>query len=338
MSRFRWLVSLPLMAVVLALVQTAPTEAGSPLRSHIKLGTWATNMNYGPGALEKAEQLIGRKFDIASYFYGYGDLFPTDFERAYAANGTRDVLLAWNMGPTRFTEWTRGDHDAYLLKIAALARQYPYTLYVRPWPEMNGDWQDFMPTATGDRVHGGTPAEFIAAWRHVVTTIRSAGGTNIKWVFNPYAATYPGTADVRELWPGRQYVDVLGMDGYNWGGGPAPWQSFETVFGPMYKILTSLDPDLPVWICETSSKEPSINDGAPRLKGQNKGTWIKNAFESTAFPRVTALAWFHGLKERDWRIDSSRDSLRAFKAQAALTTPGTATLSAPTRKARKQRP
>lgn len=310
-----------LMIVAPLLGSAAPAPAASPLRSHITLGTWATNMNYGPGALEVVEKMVGTKFGIASYYYGYGDLFPADMELAYADGGSRDVLLAWNMGPTRFTEWTAGQHDDYLMQIAALARAYPYDVYVRPWPEMNGDWQDFMPTANGDRAHGGTPAEFIAAWRHVVTTLRSAGANNIKWVFNPYAATYAGTADVRELWPGSDYVDVLGMDGFNWGGGPAPWQSFDEIFGPMYNILTSLDPNLPVWICETSSKEPRYNDGAPKLRNRDKGQWIQEAFSSTAFPRVSAVAWFHGKKERDWRIDSSKTSLKAFQDQVRLMKP-----------------
>ena len=55
------------------------------------------------------------------------------------------------MGPTRFTEWTRGDHDAYLDQIVSYAVAYRDDVYVRPWPEMNGDWQTFQPTPEGAR-------------------------------------------------------------------------------------------------------------------------------------------------------------------------------------------
>ncbi len=305
---------------------SAPGDAATPLRSHIRLGAWVKPMVADPQVLTDLETTVGRPFDIASYFYGFGDWFPTDIERGFAAGGKRDVLISWDMGDTRFTDWTQGRHDDYLRTIGRLASAYPYALYVRPWPEMNGDWQTFMPTASGDRPNGGTPAQFREAWKHVVDTVRAAGGSNIKWVFNPYAATYEGTADVRQLWPGAGYVDVLGIDGYNWGGGPAPWQSFNTIFGPMYSILTSLDPGLPVWICEFASREPSVNDGAAILPAASKGQWINEAFTSTAFPRVSALVWFHEKKERDWRIDSSADSLAAFREQAALVG-GTPTVS-----------
>jgi hypothetical protein len=304
------------MAVVVCLaVAVPPGDAAAPLSSHVRVGAWAKGMVDDPSVLTSLEQQVGRRFDIASYFYGYGDWFPADIEKTFAAGGTRDVLISWDMGDTRFAEWSQGQHDEYLRTIGRLARDYPYPVYVRPWPEMNGDWQTFMPTASGDRPNGGTPEQFKAAWRHVVDTVRSEGGTNVKWVFNPYAATYEGSADVRTLWPGRAYVDVLGIDGYNWGGGPAPWQSFATIFGPMYSILTSLDPDLPVWICEVASREPSVNDGAPIIPGASKADWINEAFASTAFPRVTALVWFHEQKERDWRIDSSAAALQAFRAQ-----------------------
>jgi hypothetical protein len=36
-------------------------------------------------------------------------------------------------------------------------------------------------------------------------------------------------------------------------------------------------------------------------------------FQSTKFPRMKAVVWFHTNKEKDWRIDSSSGSLTAFK-------------------------
>ena len=97
----------------------------------------------------------------------------------------------------------------------------------------------------------------------------------------------PVTTDVRTLWPGPGYVDVLGIDGYNWGGGPqGTWISFKRIFRPMYRILTGLHPTAPVWICETAAKEPRAGDGAPRLATRSKAGWIRAAFSSRAFPRL----------------------------------------------------
>ena len=103
---------------------------------------------------------------------------------------------------------------------------------VRPWPEMNGDWQPFQPTAAGDRPAGGTYAEFRAAWRHVVTYLRDHGATNLRWVSTRPPTPTPRRRPVKRIWPGSRYVDVLGLDGFNWAtvptacaGRPSPTSS-----------------------------------------------------------------------------------------------------------------
>ena len=272
-----------------------------------------------PRRLAAYEAQLGSRVQVASYFYGFGDEFPAAVERSFADGGRRDVLLSWDMGPTRFADWSSGKHDDYLLRIAAHARSYPYAVYVRPWPEMNGDWQDFQPTAGGNKRYGGTPAEFIAAWRHVVTTVRRHGGTNVKWVFNPTADTYAETTDVRRIWPGARYVDVLGLDGYNWGtGGQFRWRDFASIFGEQYRRLTSLHPTAPVWICEYGSKEPLVDDGAPVDPTQKKSRWLTSMLNSQAFPRVTTLVAFEEDKERDWRVRSSWGALEVMRRAMAV--------------------
>jgi hypothetical protein len=290
----------------------------TPLAARVAVGAWVPGSTTDPTRFDAFERTVGAPMDIVSLFYGFGDVFPAERERALRAGGRRSILIAWDMGSIRFSEWASGRHDAYLAEIGRRAAAFGAPVHVRPWAEMNGDWQPYMPDRRGTRPAGGTYREFRAAWRHVVRTVRAAGGTSIQWVFNPYAATYRGTADVRRLWPGRRFVDVLGLDGYNWGGGPqGPWRSFERTFAPMYRILTRLDRRLPVWICEVASREPSIDDGAPVLPDRSKGEWIASAFTSRAFPRLRAVVWFDEDKERDWRVDSSPEALAAFRAALA---------------------
>ena len=292
----------------------ATTTVNSQLKSHVRFGAYVEGMVADPSRLGSYETSIGRTTKVASYFYGFGDEFPASIELGFANGGNRDVLLSWDMGPTRFTDWSSGKYDSYLRTIAGHARAYPYPVYVRPWPEMNGDWQDFQPTAAGSKPHGGTPAQFIAAWRHVVTVVRTAGGRNIKWVFNPTTDTYPETTDVRTIWPGASYVDVLGLDGYNWGnGGPFRWREFQDIFLAQYARLTALHATAPVWVCEYGSKEPTIDDGAPADPVHSKGQWNQAMLASTAFPRVTTLISFEVNKERDWRGNSSGDSLEVLR-------------------------
>jgi hypothetical protein len=276
-----------------------------------------------PTVLRDYEHLLGASVQVVSEFYGVGDVFPGSRERLLAAGGRRAVLLSWDMGSGRayrFTAWSSGRHDAYLRRIGRAAATYPYQIYIRPWPEMNGDWVPFQPTASGSRPAGGTPAAFVKAWRHVVDTVRHAGGTNIRWVFDPTVDVYPGTTDVRRIWPGRRWVDALGLDGYNWGNLPG-WRTFKDLFAEQYSRLTSLDPTLPVWVCEYGSREPTVDDGVPVDPLHHKGTWLTRVLTSPGWSRVQALVTFDVRKERDWRFASSPAALEAARSALASRPP-----------------
>lgn len=318
----RNLVSSVLVAVLLLACVGLPGPAGagsSPagrrLADRVQFGAFVDGMQADPARLTRFEQRLGADVRIASYYYGYGDVFPAATEKAFAAGGRRKVLLSWDMGPTRFTEWSTGRHDHYLDQVAAAARAHPHVVHVRPWPEMNGDWQSFQPTARGERPHGGTYGEFKRAWRYVVTYLRTRGATNLRWVFNPTADTYAQTTPVDKIWPGRRYVDVLGLDGFNWGRDASwgRWTSFRRIFRSQYGNLTALHPTAPVWICEVASKEPAVDDGAPADPRRDKAAWVRAMFADTSMPRLRAVVWFHAAKERDWRVDSSPSVLRAVR-------------------------
>jgi mannan endo-1,4-beta-mannosidase len=284
-------------------------------RRTVRFGAYVQGMQEDPAAFSDFESMVGRPMSIASYFYGFGDVFPGPTELGFADGGRRDVLLSWDMGPTRFRQWARGRYDGYLREIARAAHAYPYPLYVRPWPEMNGDWQPFQPTQQGHREYGGTYRQFVLAWRHVVTFTRKHGARNIRWVFNPTADTYRQTTRVDRIWPGHHYVDVLGLDGYNWGSGGTfgRWQSFHDIFAQQYHRLTRLDRRLPVWICEFGSKEPLVDDGAPVDPQHSKAAWLRDALSARRMPQLRAMVYFQADKERDWRVDSSDDALLAAR-------------------------
>jgi hypothetical protein len=299
-------------------VEPAPLVQRSLFGAFVAEGPRHTMVD-DPTLLPAYERLLGARVQVASYFYGFGDVFPGRREVELAAGGRRAVLLAWDMGSTsdhRFTAWASGRYDRYLRRVGRAAAAYPYQVYVRPWPEMNADWVPFQPTPSGSQTAGGTPAQFIRAWRHVVDTVRGAGGTNIRWIFNPTVDVYPETTDVRRIWPGAGWVDVLGLDGYNWGTLPA-WRTFADLFDAQYDRLTGLAPTLPVWVCEYGSREPAVEDGAPIDPSHDKGAWLTDVFSSARWPRIQALVHFDIRKERDWRFASSAAALTAARSALA---------------------
>lgn len=308
-----------LCSLLLALGSPAWASADAGDSKPVQLGAYVDGMQGRPAMLEEFERLIGGDVGIASVYRGLDESFPAELETELAADGRRKVLVSWHLDGTRFSEWAAGKHDDRLDRLAAAAEAYPHKLWVRPWAEMNGDWQPFQPTATGDRPDGGTYREFRQAWRHVVRYLRDQGVTNLRWVFNPTADTYAETTPVEKIWPGRRHVDVLGIDGFNWGEDDrwGRWQSFDRVFGPMYERLTALAPRSPVWICEFGSKEPRTDDGAPPDDQRRKGPWMRRALDRSSMPRVKAMILFQAKKERDWRVESSPGSLRAIRGAMA---------------------
>lgn len=102
---------------------------------------------------------------------------------------------------------TSGKMDAYLRAQADEVRTYGGPVFLRPDWEMNGNW---MPLWSLPAV---TPAQYVAAWRHVVNVFRHEGVRNVAFVWSPNTARYwqyPESA----WYPGDQYVSWFGVDGY----------------------------------------------------------------------------------------------------------------------------
>ena len=66
---------------------------------------------------------------------------------------------------------------------------------------------------------------------------------------------------------------------------------------------------------QLSQKPILIAEMASAEEGGSKAEWITSGYLAelpTAFPDVRGVVWFNIVKETDWRIDSSPESLRAF--------------------------
>jgi beta-mannanase len=198
-----------------------------------------------------------------------------------------------------------GSFDPYIESWTQGLAAYGKPVLLRFGHEMYGDW---YPWAVG--VNGNTAQEFIDTWQYLHAKFAEAGATNVRWVWTPIVT---GSAAIDEAFPGDDYVDFVGMSGFNWGTtqqawGQGTWESFSTIFGPMYEALQELS-DKPIIIAEMASAE----------QGGNKADWIIEALITelaTDFPAIRAIVWFNIIKETDWRIDSSPESLRAFVTAA----------------------
>lgn len=191
--------------------------------------------------------------------------------------------------------------------IAAYARQvaaYGGPLFIRFDPEMDADqlpWDTIGKDGKeGDpNVDGiaNAPDDYIGLWDHVRNVFAQNGALNVTWIWSPSVALGTG-AQATEVadYPGNANVDMLGLDGYDWGtrgcGGHCVWITASGLFTHSIGYLNSLTGGIrPIWIAETAASEPTAADGAV-----SKAQWISDLgadFEQKSWSNVVGFSWFN---------------------------------------------
>jgi beta-mannanase len=262
-------------------------------------------------SLLRLEHAVGR-LDITHLFQAWGSPDTAEFRREWVEDAALDdrlVLLTWEpWAPAdgsvqpRFkpAQIAAGRHDSFVERWASSVAALRIPVWLRPMHEMNGTW---YPWAGG--VGGNRPNDYVAAWRHLHGIFGRAGAANVRWVWAPHTPDVPVTNAFEQYYPGDGYVDVLGLDGYNWGSGfpeNGGWRSFADVFGNAYERVVRVGPQ-PVWITETASS----------AIGGDKARWVSEMFdELERMTRVEAVVWFDLNKESDWGLSGAEDVTAAF--------------------------
>jgi len=200
-----------------------------------------------------------------------------------------------------------GRHDAYIHRWTRDAAAWGHPIYVRLMYEMNGWWAPWCAS-----VNGNSSAQFVDAWRHIVDIARAEGATNIRWVWVPNVDNDGLGVPFVELYPGDDYVDWVGLDGFNRGTSwsTTRWVNLHRIFDGSIARMRELT-DKPLLVGETGSSE----------KGGDKAAWIRSLADvPNEFPDIRAIVWFNKNETSlgiDWRVNSSPEALEAFRDLAA---------------------
>ncbi|MFO7546846.1 MAG: hypothetical protein R6W77_15235, partial [Trueperaceae bacterium] len=101
------------------------------------------------------ESELGRRLDIVHWFTSWDHpLFPEMVEDA--SRGGRIPLISWQPHDQSVQAIAAGHHDDYVRTWARAAATANGTIYLRPFPEMNGNWTPW----------NGDPTALRNAWRH----------------------------------------------------------------------------------------------------------------------------------------------------------------------------
>ena len=263
-----------------------------------------------PNTMRAFERMVGRKMDAQIHYHCLKCHANTPQVRADIARRRTPQLSyitprdASMDGGRSLDAILAGKWDYYIDRYAREVASLRARVFVRPMFEMNGSWAFYNVTRSG------STRKYVAAWNYLRKRFAATGASNAVWVWSPNATDSPETSanDHSHYYPGDAAVDWVGIDGYNWGTTRtwARWRTFSSIFRAVYSRYARRKP---IMVAEAASTE----------HGGDKGRWIRDARRQTKtrFPAIKAWFWFHANKETDWRVNSSRAALNAYRGWGA---------------------
>jgi len=272
-----------------------------------------------PADIQNYEKVAGRKVEWV-YFSNnwYADrTFPDETAKWIRRHGSVPYIRLMLRGakhapgkPERefsLQSIIDGKFDADLKAWGEAAAAFGSPIIVEYGTEMNGEWFGW-----NGRFHGGGrsdgfgdpgkadgPERFVAAYRHIVDTVRAAGAANITWVFHLDASESPEAEwnDFENYYPGPGYAQWIGVSCYGPQtprDGPDENVSFRDKFDAVYPRIVKLAPDKPVMISEFG-----CTAGYPGVRAED---WAKAALAdifSGRWPNVRGFSWWNEKWEND---------------------------------------
>lgn len=241
---------------------------------------------------------VGKKPNIIEFYSAWGD----PFDGGGAANAWQYGALpfmSWEPKTTTLADIAAGKSDTYIGQVATAIRDANRPVAISFAHEMNGDWGPW-----GSK--NATPAQFVAAWKHIHDLFQTVGATSVIWVWSPNQ-TNIAHAPLQPYWPGDSYVDWVGVIGYY---GQSELHTFGKLFGPTLDEIRAFS-GKPILIAETAASP-----------GPGKQNDVNDLYDSVlAADDILGFVWFNFHKnvqgETNWRVDSSQAALDAYQHRAA---------------------
>ncbi len=258
------------------------------------------------------EGLISREVAVVMWYLDFVSLFPTSACDIVHDHNSIPMLTwePWNWGSSSDTSFSldhiiSGDCDSYITAFAISAESWGKPLFLRFAHEMNGNWYPWSGAFNGS--DEAATSKYKAAWERIHATFEAVGAKNVTWVWCPMDHSNP-TDDwnmVQNYYPGDTFVDWVAFDGYSNSGSTS---SDDVLLLGYSSFPSAILSNKPVMVGEMAcgTAEPATN----------KPLWIADAFNSLKnnYKKIKLYVWFNMKKESDWRVDSSSDSLNAFRA------------------------
>jgi hypothetical protein len=252
------------------------------------------------------ESSIGRRFDIVKNYmdWAVGETFPNTAAQSLATSGNRILYFSWNAvnyntrAKISYASIANGDWDkSVILPEAAKLKAFKQKVFI----DFNHEFDNKAQAGSG------TPAQYVAAYRHIHQVFANAGVTNVIWVWVT-TGYVPHAATIAAGYPGSSYVDWIGYDPYNWGAcHSAGWQTPLQVFSPFYNWIQNQP---------AMSSKPLMLSEYASVPGSAVNAWyagVPSALQQ--LPKIKAVMQWSWMTSSvcDFRLTTSSQAMAGFK-------------------------
>ncbi len=264
----------------------------------------------GEKITEKTLQATKEEVNFPIGFVNFFLRWPRFFEKPFFPKDT--LFMIWHMGAVPCITWEpmtydnkviffeeiiKGEYDDYIDFFARELKKWGKPVILRFAHEMN--LSSYHWGVKLEDYNENYPGLYQKAFRYVVSIFKKEGAENVFFAFCPNADAAPREKwnTLKNYYPGDRYVDILGLDGYNFDG-----RSFEDIFSSSFHEMKAINDKMPFFIFETAGAE-------------NKKVWIDEALKVSKIWDINAFLWFQINKEKNWKITKKeKDAFKDFKA------------------------
>ncbi len=246
-------------------------------------------------AVLSLESELGRKLGLDHSYVHFGDAWPSP-EQIWDRSQGIIPFLNWS-AEDPFFSWRQvadGAADAIIDRRAKAAKAFGWPIFLAFHHEPEND------------PNYGTPADYVAAWRHVVERFRLAKASNVRFVWTLEADTFLAHG-AGPWYPGSRFIDYVAADGYNWFGAQpgAEWRTAKDIFLPFYRWANKHNK--PAIVAEFGTLEDPTQPYRKAHWITSAMTWFKKR------PGIRAVMYFDSDRRHPWWIDTSPQALRAMR-------------------------
>lgn len=235
------------------------------------------------------ERDLGHPLAIVTHYYSTNTSLNDTVLASDAAHGRIPIITLTSGGDADAT--LAGERDSMFIARAKDLKNYGKPVFLRYFtavnrPGINGRHDKDLGYAVGQSplTDSLRAAKYVALWRYVHRIFKAQGATNIAWVWSVGDEKNKWTDYAKPYYPGDDYVDWIGLNGYN--------QHEDTDA----KLTDRLAPFFNYWLGQTNKPQMITETGGP-TNTQSQANWINEGHANiqAKIPGLRALNYFNSI-------------------------------------------